>query len=162
MGQERVVEFIPRCTLNLSPAFIHQRHNREDLCSLSGLRLDRERSAHQMDPFLHANQPQSTFALRRIDVKACACVGDDELNAIHHAKQSHSELVRPAVFHSVMESFLGDPEKAQRNVLGQFERGTFASVTLMLTSCCLENSSQNPLMAATAPRLVEFRRVQLV
>ncbi len=52
---------ITRRNLDLPRVFIHQRHDREDLCSLSGLRLDRERSVQQMYPFLHAYEPNPRF-----------------------------------------------------------------------------------------------------
>jgi hypothetical protein len=80
------------------------------------LRLDDQLAAYQLQAFLHAGQAESHASTRRIDIEANAIITNGEMNGVPGSAKMHSEMLRPAVSHPVVQGFLEDSEETERNV----------------------------------------------
>jgi hypothetical protein len=82
-------------------------------------------AAYQLQAFLHAGQAESHASTRRIDIEANAIITNGEMDGVPGSAKMHSEMLRPAVSHPVVQGLPGglgrDRAKCQaytaRNVL---------------------------------------------
>ena len=79
----------------------------------------------QMDPLLHTDQSQTAVSVRLFDIEAAPAVAYLKLYLVRCLSQSHLELGRSTIFHRIMQPFLGNPEKTQRDILGQMRWDVF-------------------------------------
>ena len=119
------------------------------LVPVPGFDSTQKTSVYQTHSFLHTHKSQSAALLGLFYVKARTLVLHDKLNLISRCSQFHSKLAYLAVLHSIMQRFLRHSKQTEGNVFRQLT-GYIVSVNLMLTSCCLENSWQNPRIADAA------------
>jgi hypothetical protein len=82
------------------------------------LRPDGKRALYQPDAFLHADQPQTSFASDFFGIKPVAHIGYFHRDLIKTTAQSDSGLGRVGMFPNVSQAFLGNPVQAQRDIVG--------------------------------------------
>ena len=73
----------------------------------------------QMGTLFHADKAKTTFFPCFFHVEACALVHYEKLNRIGVFVEIHRKPAYPAVLDCVMQSFLGDAKKGQRDILWQ-------------------------------------------
>ena len=77
-----------------------------------GLRIDRKRTIHQIQSFLHADESKPSAFLCRFAIKSCAGVADRKMNLIRLSPQSRFDPPHPTVFRRILEGFLQNTEQA--------------------------------------------------
>src|SRR4029450_7529405 len=93
-------------------------HNRAPLLQL---RLDRQSPAYELQPFLHAGEPESPAGCRS-GVEADAFVPHGESERVASSLQLHRELAGSTVPYGVVQRFLHHPEETERD-LGRYSLG---------------------------------------
>lgn len=83
------------------------------LRSLSGLRTEAECAIHEMDPFLHADEPKpGRRAFSWIQGKSLSIVPDTHTYALRRAQESDQHFRGLGMFVDILEAFLGYSEQA--------------------------------------------------
>lgn len=71
---------------------------------------------NQIYAFLHAHEAQAVILPCFFDVESGACVPHDELNLFRGGEEGDGEMIGSAIFHCIVERFLGDSEETQRDI----------------------------------------------
>ena len=87
-----------------------------DRSTTLGLRFDGKRTPQQFEPFLHADEAQTSVFLGPLYVKARARIPNRKMNLAGRSPQLHFKVRNPAMLRGVMERFLQNPEETERNV----------------------------------------------
>jgi hypothetical protein len=80
------------------------------------LRVNEEFSVNQLDPLLHADEPNPSAGPASRDVKTCPVIGDAQVNFPVVPAKLYLELPRAAVFQRIVQGFLQDAEQGQGNI----------------------------------------------
>src|SRR4029450_9413957 len=92
-----------------------ERNRRYNRASLLQARLDRQSPAHELQPFLHAGEPESAAGCRS-GVEADAFVPHGESERMASSFQPHHELADSTVPYGVVQRFLHHPEETERDL----------------------------------------------
>jgi hypothetical protein len=88
--------FLPGCTHGVASRT--ERHAGVDCGATLGLRFNRQRTVHQFQSLLHADEAKTTALLCCFAVKARAGILNREMNLIQRSTQAHFELPYSTVF----------------------------------------------------------------
>src|SRR5690348_2194003 len=90
-----------------------------DLGPACRLRHYRHRALHQARSLPHAHEPNALGVHRGGWIKASSAISNHEMKFVCHSLQPCLEVPYSAVFYGIIQRFLQNPEKAQRDRFGQ-------------------------------------------
>lgn len=108
-----------------------------------------------MDPFLHADQPQSAVSFCLFHIEADPLIFYFKQDFVGCLSQSYLELNRAAISHSIVQGFLRNPGQGETDILRQM--GWYVFLLELDTDFMLfrEFPAKAPI-AAAMPRYSSF------
>src|SRR4030095_8501344 len=105
-SEPRRVWFPRASTSRTRQVILSVRSSSDDCCAMTGLRVYKQLSIHQLQPFTHADQSQSSLGRCIFWIETCPKITHRELNIFRGPAKVDLILSRSAVFHRIVKRFL--------------------------------------------------------